>query len=121
MEATRSASGRRRVKGTALAKFARSHYQVAQHGLTRDSARNHLYGIVTRVVKDKVMAHVEVQAGPFRMVALISREAADDMDLTPGVIVNAVVKATNVSIERTTRPPIPVKLARTAADDVSSF
>jgi len=50
-------------------------------------------------VKDKVMAHVELQAGPFRVVALISREAIDDMGLAPGVMAEAVVKATNVFIE----------------------
>jgi molybdopterin-binding protein len=51
------------------------------------------------VVKDKVMAQVELQAGPFRVVALISREAADDMGLLPGKIASAVVKSTNVSIQ----------------------
>ncbi len=49
------------------------------------------------------MAHVEVQAGPFRVVSLISREAVEDMNLAPGVMVNAVVKATNVSIEHIAR------------------
>ena len=44
-------------------------------------ARNHFTGIVTKVVKDKVMAQVELQAGPFGVVALISREAVDDMAL----------------------------------------
>jgi molybdopterin-binding protein len=51
------------------------------------------------VVKDKVMAQVELQAGPFRVVSLISREAVDDMGLVPGVMASAVVKSTNVSIE----------------------
>jgi len=64
------------------------------------SARNRFTGIVTRVVKDTVMAQVEVQAGPHRIVSLISREAADELGLAPGVLVVAAVKATNVIVER---------------------
>jgi molybdopterin-binding protein len=54
---------------------------------------------VTNVIKDKGLAQVELQAGPFRVVALISREAVDDLGLVPGVMASAVVKSTNVSIE----------------------
>lgn len=64
------------------------------------SARNQLRGIVTRVLRDTVMAQVEVQAGPYRLVSLISREAADDLALEPGVMVTAGVKSTNITIER---------------------
>jgi molybdopterin-binding protein len=63
------------------------------------SARNSMPGIVTRVVKDKVAAQVELQAGPHRVVSLMTREAADELDLKPGVLAVAVVKATNVVIE----------------------
>jgi molybdopterin-binding protein len=63
------------------------------------SARNHFPGIVTRVVKDRVMAQVEMQAGSHRLVSLISREAADELGLAPGVRAVAVVKATNVIVE----------------------
>jgi molybdopterin-binding protein len=63
------------------------------------SARNRLTGIVTRVTKDTVMAQVELQAGPFRIVSLISREAADELGLEPGVLATASVKATNVGID----------------------
>ena len=63
------------------------------------SARNHFPGIVTRVVKDRVMAQVEIQAGSHRLVSLISREAADELGLAPGVRAVAVVKATNVIVE----------------------
>ena len=66
---------------------------------SRASARNRITGVVTRVVKDGVMAQVELQAGPFRIVSLISREAADELDLRPGVVATASVKATNVTIE----------------------
>jgi molybdopterin-binding protein len=51
------------------------------------------------VVKDKVMAHVELQAGPFRVVSLMSREAADELELAPGMMAVAAVKATNVVVE----------------------
>jgi molybdopterin-binding protein len=63
------------------------------------SARNRLPGIVTRVVRDGVMAQVEIQAGPFRMVSLISREAADELGLEVGAPAAATVKATNVGVE----------------------
>ena len=63
------------------------------------SARNRVTGIVTRVVRDTVMAQVDLQAGPFRFVSLMSREAADDLHLEPGVIATASVKATTVVIE----------------------
>jgi molybdopterin-binding protein len=63
------------------------------------SARNRFDGIVTKVVKDKVMAHVEIQAGPHRVVSLMSREACDELGLKPGVAAVAAVKATNVVIE----------------------
>jgi len=63
------------------------------------SARNRVTGIVTRVVRDTVMAQVELQAGPFRFVSLMSREAADELRLEPGVIATASVKATTVVIE----------------------
>jgi molybdopterin-binding protein len=100
LAATRTDSGRRRVDGVVLARFAQSLYQGPDPVMaSRESARNRFTGIVTKVVTDKVMAHVEIQAGPFRVVSLISREAVEDMDLAPGLIVDAIVKATSVSIE----------------------
>ncbi len=68
-------------------------------GTTPSSARNRLTGIVTRVVRDTVMAQVDIQAGPFRVVSLMSREAADELGLAPGVIAVAAVKSTNVVVE----------------------
>jgi molybdopterin-binding protein len=98
--AVRTTQGRRRIDGVVLAKFAQSLYEGPDPLIAAsESARNHFTGIVTKVVKDKVMAQVELQAGPFRVVSLISREAVDDIGLAPGVIAAAVVKATNVSIE----------------------
>jgi molybdopterin-binding protein len=64
------------------------------------SARNRFTGLVTRVVRDGVMAQVEIQAGPHRIVSLLSVEAVDDLGLEPGVLAVAAVKATNVVVER---------------------
>ena len=63
------------------------------------SARNRMTGLVTRVLRDGVMAQVEMQAGPFRIVSLMTREAADELGLEPGSIATASVKATNVTID----------------------
>lgn len=70
----------------------------------RQSARNRLPGIVTRVERDGVMALVEIQAGPHRMTSLMSRESADELGLAPGVRASAVVKSTNVVIELDDEP-----------------
>ena len=69
------------------------------------SVRNRFTGLVTRVVQDTVMAQVEIQAGPHRFVSLLSREAADELGLEPGVLAVAAVKATNVSVEIPDAPP----------------
>jgi len=63
------------------------------------SARNRFAGVVTRVVKDTVMAQVEIQAGPHRFVSLLSAEAVDELGLQPGSLAIATVKATNVGVE----------------------
>jgi molybdopterin-binding protein len=65
----------------------------------RASARNRLTGIVIAVTKDGVMAQVELQAGPFRLVSLMTREAADELGLEPGMLAVASVKATVVVVE----------------------
>jgi molybdopterin-binding protein len=65
----------------------------------RESARNHFPGVVTDVRKDGVMAQVEIQAGPHRVVSLMSREAADELGLDVGVVAIASVKATNVVVD----------------------
>lgn len=67
--------------------------------LARASARNRFVGLVTRVQRDGVMAQVDLQVGPFRVVSLMSREAADELGLEPGMLAAASVKATNVTIE----------------------
>lgn len=68
-------------------------------GSTQSSARNHLPGIVVNVERDGVMAKVELACGEFRVVSLMSREAADDLKLEPGVHATAVIKATTVIVE----------------------
>jgi molybdopterin-binding protein len=101
LAATQAPTGRLRIDGGALASLARSHRHRPDPEVgRRESARNHFSGIVTEVVKDTVMAQVELQAGPFRVVALVSREAVEELGLAAGVRADAVVKATNVSIER---------------------
>jgi molybdopterin-binding protein len=103
IEQTMDASGRLAVDGVALARFAQERAEQASHPddgvVTAQSLRNRFSGLVTRVVRDTVMAQVEIQAGPHRFVSLLSREAADELGLEPGVLAVAAVKATNVSIE----------------------
>lgn len=63
------------------------------------SSRNKLTGLVTRIQLDGVMAQVDLQAGPFRIVSLMSREAVHDLGLEVGMLAVASVKATTVSVE----------------------
>lgn len=67
---------------------------------TRSSARNRLAGVVVDVKRDGVMAQVDLACGPFRIVSLMSREAADELDLRPGQTATAVVKSPMVIVER---------------------
>lgn len=100
IEVTIASDGRRFYEGADLAKLAVEIAGDKSPDQPRaQSARNRFVGIVTRVVKDKVVAQVEIQAGPHRFVSLITREAADELKLAPGVVVDAVVKATNVGVE----------------------
>jgi molybdopterin-binding protein len=69
-------------------------------GGERTSARNRLAGVVVAVEKDGVMAKVELACGPYRIVSLMSREAAEELDLRPGATATAVVKSTTVIVER---------------------
>jgi len=92
--------GQRLVDGAELARFAAGLPEPAKADLAvASSARNRFAGIVTRVRKDGVMAQVEIQAGPHRVVSLMSREAADELRLVPGVRAVASVKSTNVVVE----------------------
>jgi molybdopterin-binding protein len=96
----RTSGGQRIVDGAALAALAVEQGRTPEPGaIVGQSARNRFTGIVTRVVKDKVAAQVEIQAGPHRVVSLMTREAADELGLEPGALAVAAVKATNVVIE----------------------
>ncbi|MGN9845927.1 TOBE domain-containing protein [Nonomuraea sp. H19] len=97
LAAERDEHGRRLVNGADLAAFARAQIEQVDGG--RSSARNRLRGIVTEVIKDAVMAQVEIAAGPYRVVSLMSRQAADELGLEPGVVADAVIKSTNVVVE----------------------
>ncbi|MBA2738841.1 MAG: TOBE domain-containing protein [Nocardioidaceae bacterium] len=102
---TETPGGARGIEGRDLAALA-----AQRAGLTPDrhstdqattSARNRLPGIVSAVTRDTVMAQVELVCGPYRVVSLMSREAADDLGLEAGVLADAVVKATTVVVETT--------------------
>jgi molybdopterin-binding protein len=109
--AVRDEHGHRVIDGQELAGFMRSQAGDGEGGSERSSARNRLRGIVTAVVKDSVMAQVDIQAGPFRVVSLMSREAVDDLDLQVGSVAVAVIKSTTVVVERST--PAAVSRVRT--------
>lgn len=102
LPATRDDHGHRVIAGRDLAEFARTLGEQDQRP-EASSARNRLRGIVTAVVKDTVMAQVDIQAGPFRLVSLMSREAADALDLEVGSLVVAVIKSTAVVVEELPR------------------
>ena len=114
IDKTTDSSGRLAVDGAALARFACERAESASSAavdgpVTAQSVRNRFTGLVTRVIKDTVMAQVEIQAGPHRFVSLLSREAADELCLEPGMLAVAAVKATNVAVE------IPAAVARKPA------
>jgi molybdopterin-binding protein len=64
------------------------------------SARNRFRGVVRAVQVEGLLAQVEIEAGPFRVVSIVTREAAEELGLKPGVEATAVVKATSVLVER---------------------
>jgi len=100
LPAERTNGGRRLIDGAQLAKFVTETVEADEPGAYRaQSARNHMTGIITKVMKDGVAAQVEVQAGRFRLVSLMTREAADELDLKPGMVAVASVKSTSVVIE----------------------
>jgi molybdopterin-binding protein len=94
------ASNRKVIEGAVLAEFARDHASAPPDpsGVQR-SARNRMVGLVTAVLMDQVMAQVEMQCGPHRVVSLMSSEAVRDLGLEPGSLAVAVIKSTNVVVE----------------------
>lgn len=100
------AAGRKVIDGAVLAEFARARGNtLPQPPGPGSSARNRFVGLVTRVVTDRVMAQVELQCGPYRIVSLMSSEAVHDLGLEPGVVAVAVIKSTNVVVENTEGAP----------------
>ena len=98
--ATRTAGGQREVDDADVARLVRERAATRPAPvIVGQSARNRFPGIVTKVVRDKVMAQVEIQVGPHRIVSLLSREACDELGLKPGVAAVAAVKSTNVVVE----------------------
>lgn len=97
--AVRRSRGGQRLVSIADVRRLQASRRKREQPIVARSARNRFPGIVTRVEKDRVAAVVEVQAGPHRMVSLITAEAVDELSLTPGLAVVCVVKATNVGIE----------------------
>jgi molybdopterin-binding protein len=93
-------AGRKVVGGAELAAFSRAHAASTPDPTSvGSSARNRLVGLVTAVVADRVMAQVELQCGPHRIVSLMSAEAVRELGLEPGVLAVAVVKSTNVVVD----------------------
>ena len=100
LPAARDEHGHRVIAGADLAGFARSLGNDPDERSEQSSARNRLRGIVTNIVKDTVMAQVDIQAGPYRLVSLMSREAVDELGLEVGSVAVAVIKSTTVLVER---------------------
>lgn len=100
LSAVTDASGRMAVEGKVLATFARDQARtVPENSGVASSARNRFVGLVTEVKTDSVMAQVEMQCGPFRVVSLMSSESVRDLRLEPGSVAVAVIKSTTVIVE----------------------
>jgi molybdopterin-binding protein len=99
----KNAAGRQSIAGSdllpLLTEVAAASPLADTFPTARASARNRFTGIVIAVQRDGVMAQVDLQAGPFRIVSLMSREAADELGLEPGMLATASAKATTVTIE----------------------
>lgn len=94
---TRTSGGQRLVPAAEVARLLAEGRE--QRAVAKTSRRNAFPGVITKVVKDRVSATVEIQAGPHRILGLITREAADEMGLKPGMEATATVKATSVMVE----------------------
>ena len=94
---SRTAGGERMVPAAEVARLLAERRATRTQG--RVSRRNAFQGVITKVTRDKVSTLVEIQAGPHRIVSLITREAADELGLKPGMEAVATVKATSVMVE----------------------
>jgi molybdopterin-binding protein len=98
IKTTRTKGGQRTVPQGEVARLM-AERRATSAAPSHTSRRNAFPGVVTKVTKDKVSALVEIQAGPHRVVSLITREAADELALKPGMEAVATVKATSVMVE----------------------
>ena len=100
IHASTDEAGRKVVDGYEVALVAREHSTTPSlpKGIA-SSARNRFVGLVTDIKLDEVMAQVELQCGPFRVVSLMSSEAVRDLELELGSVAVAVVKSTTVIVE----------------------
>lgn len=110
LTSTTDPAGRMAIEGRDLAQFVQAQFAKTQAGGpdlpgTHSSARNRFVGLVTAVTADTVMAQVEMQCGPFRVVSLMSSEAVRELGLEPGSVAAAVIKSTNVIIESLAATP----------------
>jgi molybdopterin-binding protein len=97
--ASRRDHGERVIEGAELARFLTAAAKPTEESPVVESARNRFPGVVTKVEKDSLVAVVHIQAGPHRVVSLMTREGADELGIEPGDLAVAVVKATNVVVE----------------------
>ena len=97
LSTTRTEGGQRVVRASEVARLLTERRQTQP--IAQASQRNRFIGVITEVKRDKLAATVEIQAGPHRILAFITREAVDQMGLKPGMEAVAAVKATNVTIE----------------------
>ena len=100
LHTSRDARNRRRVPRAEIERLAERPQRARRRPADRLSARNRLSGRVCSVEIDGVMALVELEAGPFRIVAAVTRDAVEDLGLGPGVPAAATIKATSVMLER---------------------
>ena len=100
LRTTRSTGGQRLVSVAEVRRLVGARRKAApDRTIVAQSARNRFPGVVTKVVTDRVAATVEVQAGPYRLLSLVTAESVRELGLRPGVRVIAVIKATNVMID----------------------
>lgn len=97
VEVLRSSGGQRLVSMSEIRRLLAERPR-SRHPVTASSARNQLDAVITNVIKGTAAASIEMQAGPYRLVALTTAESVDDLQLAPGRRVVASVKATNVVI-----------------------
>jgi molybdopterin-binding protein len=96
LRTTRTSGGQRRVPATEVARLIAQ--EQPKRPIAAASARNRFPGVITDVKVDGLAATVEIQAGPHRVLAFITREAVEEMGLTPGMEAVATVKATSVMV-----------------------